>query len=107
MLKLCQGKIRKRIEKSREIQKKRFIDENIFTNAEMKNSHIKKFCVLTERIERLLKKAALMMQISARSYYKIIKTARTIADLDNSDKIKVSHMAEALQYRPQTEETQI
>ncbi len=100
-------KIREKVEMAREIQRKRFADENIFTNAEMQNRHIKKFCILSKEVEQVLKKAATMMQISARSYYKMIKVAQTIADLDNSDKIKVSHMAEALQYRPQVTESKI
>jgi magnesium chelatase family protein len=99
--------IRERVERAREIQAKRFTNENIFTNAEMQNHHIKKFCVLSKEVEQLLKRAAVMMQISARSYYKIIKMARTIADLDNSDEIKVSHMAEALQYKQQKTENRI
>jgi len=99
--------IKERVEIAREVQRKRFATENIFTNAEMQNRHIKKFCILSKEVEQVLKRAAAMMQISARSYYKMIKMARTIADLDNSDEIKVSHMAEALQYKPQETENKI
>ncbi len=95
------SEIRNRIETARKIQKKRFAEDKIFTNAEMKNSHIKKYCPLDQRIEQVLKRAAVMFQLSARSYYKTIKIARTIADLDNSKEIELSHMAEALQYRSQ------
>ncbi len=90
--------IRKRVEKARNIQKKRFENEKIFTNAEMKNEQIKKFCVLSKEVEKILYQAGLMLQISARSYYKMIKIARTIADLDNCQNIEIAHMAEALQY---------
>ena len=98
--------IRKRVEKARNIQKKRFEDEKIFTNAEMKNEQIKKFCPLSKEVEKILYQAGLILQISARSYYKMIKIARTIADLDNCQSIGVPHMAEALQYAlpPQTYE---
>ena len=66
----------------------------------MKNSHIKKYCRLSKEIEQLLKRASLKFQLSARSYMKMIKVARTIADLEGAEDISVSHMAEALQYRP-------
>jgi len=94
------SQIRVRVEKAREIQHERFNNDNIFTNAEMKNSHIKKYCSLSQEVEQVLKRAAIMFQLSARSYYKMIKIARTIADLENSKEIELPHMAEALQYRP-------
>ncbi|MBU1136931.1 YifB family Mg chelatase-like AAA ATPase [Patescibacteria group bacterium] len=91
--------IRERVAAARKIQEKRFSGENIFTNAEMKNKEIKKYCPLPEEIEAVLVRAAKSLQLSARSYYKLIKIARTIADLAGSEKIEVAHMAEALQYR--------
>ncbi len=93
------AEIKKRIVKARDWQKKRFENENIYTNGEMKNSHIKRYCPFSEEVKKLLVRAGLSLNLSARSYFKMIKVARTIADLDNSEKIKVSHMAEALQYR--------
>ena len=90
--------IRKRVAKARNIQKKRFQNESIYTNSEMKNKQIKKFCPLSKEVENILYQAGVMLQISARSYYKMIKAARTIADLEGSADIQVSHMAEALQY---------
>jgi len=93
------GIIRERAILAREIQKKRFNGESIQSNAQMKNSHIKKYCKLTKEVEQLLKQASMKFQLSARSYMKMIKVARTIADLEKAPEITVSHMAEALQYR--------
>jgi len=91
--------IKKRVEKARSLQKNRFQEEPIHCNAEMKNSHIKKHCFLSPAVEGLLSKAGSSFQLSARSYFKMIKVARTIADLENSKEIEPVHMAEALQYR--------
>ena len=93
-------KIRERIKKAREIQRKRFKNEAIFTNAEMKNKHIEKYAFIEDSAENLLKRASSQLFLSARSYFKTIKVARTIADLDDSEKTKDEHIAEALQYRP-------
>ncbi len=91
--------IRKRVEAAREIQNKRFKNETIFCNAEMRNREIKKYCALPKEAEKLLAQAAINLSFSARSYYKLLKISRTIADLDGSKDIGVSHIAEALQYR--------
>jgi magnesium chelatase family protein len=91
--------IRQRVILAREVQQARFADDSIYTNAQMKNEHIKKYCILSKEIEQLLRTASLKFQLSARSYMKMIKIARTIADLAGAQDISVSHMAEALQYR--------
>jgi magnesium chelatase family protein len=91
--------IRARISKARQKQKQRFKKDVIHTNAEMKNSHIKKYCFLSQKVKQLLQQASASFHLSARAYYKMIKVARTIADLDSLDDITTSHMAEALQYR--------
>ena len=91
--------VRQRITKARQKQKQRFEKDSIYTNAEMKNRHIKKYCPLSKEIKQLLNQASAAFHLSARAYYKMIKVAQTIADLDNSDEINSSHMAEALQYR--------
>jgi len=91
--------IRKRVCQAREIQQKRFKDKQIYSNAEMNNKTLKKYCLLPKDVEGILRQAATMFQFSARSYFKMIKVARTIADLQGAEGINVSHMAEALQYR--------
>ena len=97
------AEIRKRVQKARDIQTKRFRSTKIASNAEMSNKHLKEFCELSEDCINLLRLAVSKMNLSARSYNRTIKLSRTIADLENSEKIKVVHIAEALQYRPRTE----
>ena len=94
----CQ--IRNRITKARSIQYQRFSDELIHTNAEMKNKLIRKFVPLDPNSNSMLMDAARVFQLSARSYLKIIKLARTIADLEQIETVNKNHIAEALQYRP-------
>ena len=92
--------IRKRVSNARAIQNKRFKDLKIFTNAEMGNAEIKNFCPLNEGCLNLLKNALTKLNLSARSYNRIIKLSRTIADLAQEEKISPKHIAEALQFRP-------
>ncbi len=92
--------IRKRVIRTREAQSRRFKDEGIHTNAEMRNRQIKKFCNISSEAKRVLLQAVKTFNLSARSYFKMIKVARTIADLGNHREIGVAQMAEALQYRP-------
>lgn len=92
-------KIRERVEKVLEIQKRRFKDLNIINNSEMKSKEIKEFCKLDDESLILMKDAVNKMNLSGRAYTRILKLSRTIADFDNSENIKVNHLAEALQYR--------
>lgn len=92
--------IKKRVQKAKDLQTKRFIDVKITANSEMNNKDIKKFCKLSDNCANLLQVAITKMNLSARSYNRIIKLARTIADLEESMDIKQNHIAEALQYRP-------
>jgi len=92
--------IRERIQRARKVQDIRFGEEGIQSNAEMKNAHLKKYAPLAADVEHILRQAASRFQLSARSYFRMQKIARTIADLDNAENIEVKHMAEALQYRP-------
>jgi magnesium chelatase family protein len=97
--------IRQRVIEARQKQSARFACEVIHSNSQMKNSHIKKYCNLSEEVEAILRQASLKFQLSARSYMKMIKVARTIADLDGAEEIEVAHMAEALQYKPKMYES--
>jgi magnesium chelatase family protein len=96
-------KIRERVEMAREKQNIRFQNSSITTNSEMKNKEIKEYCKIGEDSLNLLRQAVTQLHLSARSYHRILKLARTIADLDNKDNIELNHVAEALQYRTKTE----
>jgi magnesium chelatase family protein len=91
--------VRERVKIARNLQEKRLAGEGIYANAEMKNKQIKKFCEMTSDADRLLLQAVDKWQLSARSYFRVIKVSRTIADLAGAEKIEYSHVAEALQYR--------
>lgn len=97
-------KIRERVTKSREIQNRRFRKEGIFVNSQMKNKHIKKFCDLEPQALVLLKQAVNTYNLSARTYFRLIKVSQTIADLAGEKNITPSHVAEALQYRVRVQE---
>lgn len=92
--------IRQRVIKARKIQSERFINErHVHCNAQMHTSHLKDHCTLNEAGNTLLKNAMERLGLSARAYDRILKVARTIADLDASQDISTSHIAEAIQYR--------
>lgn len=93
--------IQNRVQKARDIQLKRFKVLKITSNAEMNNKQLKQFCNLDQQSILLLKQAIAKLNLSARAFHRVIKIARTIADLEGSTKIKSNHVAEALQYRPQ------
>ncbi len=91
--------IRKRVINAHIIQQERFKNDNITFNSQMTPSQIDKYCILGEKEKIIMKKAFDSLKLSARGYHKILKLARTIADLDNSENINVKHIAEAIQYR--------
>lgn len=91
--------IKARVEKAREVQRKRFRDRSISCNAAMGAREVRQFCKLDQAGASLLKEAFKKMSLSARSHDRILKVARTIADLENSELILVHHLAEAIQYR--------
>jgi magnesium chelatase family protein len=98
--------MRKRIQRARVLQQERFRSDKIQSNAEMKNAHLKKYVKLTLEVEHVLRQAAHKFQLSARSYFRMQKIARTIADLDEAEHVEIKHMAEALQYRPKIHDEQ-
>ena len=92
--------IRKRVEECREIQKERFKKyKNIKFNSQMTTKEIKKFCEVGEEEKEYLRKIFSIKKLSARTYHKILKVARTIADMNKSDVIKIEHLTEACSYR--------
>ncbi|KKQ24477.1 MAG: Mg chelatase, subunit ChlI [Candidatus Roizmanbacteria bacterium GW2011_GWC2_37_13] len=91
--------IRGRVLRARNKQKQRFKNSKIYTNAEMGTSEIKKFCRLSSQALNLLKQAISRLSLSARSYFKTIKIAQTITDLDGKEIIESEAVAEALQFR--------
>ncbi len=91
--------IRARVNTARRIQVKRFEGTGISSNAHMTAEMTRKYCVLTEPASMILKKSFDNLGLSARAYDKILRVARTIADLDGAEKIDVKHISEALQYR--------
>jgi len=95
--------IRDRVQQARSRQVERFKNLDIFTNSEMGNREINEFCKIDKATMDLLKNAVNRMHLSARSYHRILKLSRTIADLAGEEFIQVGHAAEALQYRPKLE----
>lgn len=91
--------IKKRVDSARRIQFNRYKKIGILTNSELTPKLIKKYCALDEQSRELLKKAFKNMNLSVRAYSKILKVARTIADLENENNILVNHIAEAIHYR--------
>lgn len=91
--------VRARVEKAREMQLKRFAGDNIFTNSQMSNSMIRKYCKIDDESELLLEAAFKKQNLSPRATSRILKTARTIADLNGQNDISVNDIAEAIQFK--------
>jgi magnesium chelatase family protein len=91
--------IRRRVDTARKLQRERYKNEHVYFNAHLESKELEKFCVLDKESEELLKLAILELGISARAYDKILKVARTIADLDGKDIIEAHHISEAISYR--------
>ncbi|WKZ37468.1 MAG: YifB family Mg chelatase-like AAA ATPase [Anaerolineales bacterium] len=95
--------IRKRVQAARDIQNKRFSingSSDIVCNADMRIGEVRQFCQLQPEGQSLMRAAMSQLNLSARAYHRILKLARTIADLAGSEEIQSPHLAEALQYRP-------
>lgn len=91
--------IRKRVAKARKIQGSRFARLKIHTNSQMGSRHIRRYCILDDASARILETAMDRLGLSARAYHRVLKIARTIADLDGKADIESSHVLEAIQYR--------
>jgi magnesium chelatase family protein len=94
------------VEAARQIQRQRFQQggqaaAGILCNADMHTADLRAYCALDETCQNLMRAAMTQMHLSARGYHRILKLARTIADLDHAENIRDNHLAEALQYRPQ------
>jgi len=93
------SEIRKRVINARNIQLKRFKNRKIFANSQMTTKEIRKYCIIDESGKKLMEMAVTKFGFSARAYDRILKVARTIADLEGKENISVSHLSEAIQYR--------
>ena len=91
--------IRARVIGARSLQLRRFYDDHIYTNAQMGPRHIRKHCVLTPECEKIMENAVTKLGFSARGYDRILKVARTIADLEGGENLEPKHLSEAVQYR--------
>lgn len=100
------AEMREQVLQAREIQKKRFRGTSLQYNSEINASCIKKYCHLGSGEKNYMEQIFKTIQLTARSYHKILKVARTIADLDFSEEIKISHLSEALCYRSEEESAQ-
>ena len=98
--------IRARVEAARQRQRLRFASSNgsgpdaITCNADMRPAEVRKYCALDDTCRSLMKSAMSQLQLSARAYHRVLKLARTIADLAGAENIGPAHLAEAIQYRP-------
>lgn len=91
--------IKARVIKARKIQKERYKNDGILTNSQLTPKLVKKYCTLDEKSQEILKMAVAKFDLSGRSYDRVLKLARTIADLDEKENIEAKHIAQALQYR--------
>ena len=97
------GKVKARVESARLTQRQRFQGTGLACNAEMTPTEVREFCATEESGQSLLKAAMKQLNLSARAFHRILKLARTIADLEGTDIIKAHHLAEAIQYRPRSQ----
>ncbi len=96
-------KVRARVEKARAAQRRRFTGSKVACNSEMSPAGVREFCRLEDSAQSLLKAAMKQLYLSARAFHRILKLARTIADLEGAEVIQPNHLAEAIQYRPRSQ----
>lgn len=94
------AKVQARVAAARSIQLNRFRGTKLTCNAEMTPAEVREHCKVEESAQSLLKAAMNQLYLSARAFHRILKLARTIADLESAGIIKAHHLAEAIQYRP-------
>jgi magnesium chelatase family protein len=95
--------VRARVEKARDRQRERFKNCGLTCNSDMRPVEVRQFCQLDDTGRALMKTAMAQLQMTARAYHRVLKLARTIADLAGCENISTSHLAEAIQYRPRGE----
>ena len=93
------SQIKERVNKSRKIQEERYKHDNIYSNSELTPKLIEKYCKIDSASKKLLEKAFKKLNLSSRAYNRILKVARTIADLEERENISKEDIAEAIQYR--------
>ena len=93
------AQIRERVVKARKIQSARYIADGIFTNSELSANLIERYCILDDYAQTIMRTAAVKYKLSGRKYSRVLKLARTIADLNGEDNISSAHISQALQYR--------
>jgi len=91
--------IRSRVNRARRVQIERYKNDGIFCNSQLSSKLIDKYCKINSRQRKMMRNAFVSLNLSARAYIRILKVARTIADLDKSENIQDHHLAEAIQYR--------
>ena len=92
-------RVREQVQVAREVQRKRLQNRGVSSNAEMSSRDLEETVILQQEIKNILKLSSEKLNLSPRSYHRLIKVSRTIADLDNSEYIEPKHVYEALQYR--------